>query len=456
MRNNLRKLACVAVSLLVLIGSTVYAMPQPQREIYQKMDFIYEVLSNETVAIHFYTGEDDIVKVPANIDGLPVRRIESHAFYGTQVKDVIISEGITTLCDEAFYNCALETLQLPSTLKEVGTGVFRYCENLKEAQIAQGASLGKYMFYGCASLANVALPSGTQVVEEGMFAYCTSLKTIKLPQKLQKICDYAFYGSGLTAFEVPTSLNSIGTKTFAQCTELASITAKSEEVVLVCVEQDAFEGCPTQFPEKWKDNGTVPDEPAAQPSSGYMGSDPTEPPSDLTPDATFPQPPIDEPTINPPTVAPQGTDPVEPSTTAPIQSDEPCTVIPTESATSDVVTNDEFLPDDDFVTDDGFYIGSTEGFFDFENENSLSAKDAVLNNKKELLELAWNVRNRGDVNLDNRVNIRDATAVQKYVANLLKPTDKFEYKNADVNTDGKVNVKDATAIQKSIAGMESI
>ncbi len=59
----------------------------------------------------------------------------------------------------------------------------------------------------------------------------------------------------------------------------------------------------------------------------------------------------------------------------------------------------------------------------------------------------------GDSNLDSKVNIKDATSVQKYVAKLLE----FSEDNkicADCNIDEKINIKDATAIQKFLAKMD--
>ncbi|MBQ8795648.1 MAG: leucine-rich repeat protein [Clostridia bacterium] len=56
----------------------------------------------------------------------------------------------------------------------------------------------------------------------------------------------------------------------------------------------------------------------------------------------------------------------------------------------------------------------------------------------------------GDVNRDGKLNIRDATAIQKNIAKIIE-FDKQQIKLADFNCDGKVNVKDATAIQKTIA-----
>ena len=56
----------------------------------------------------------------------------------------------------------------------------------------------------------------------------------------------------------------------------------------------------------------------------------------------------------------------------------------------------------------------------------------------------------GDVNLDGNVNIKDATLIQKHIAQLVE-IDETGLVCADVNVDGNVNIKDATMIQKFVA-----
>ena len=60
----------------------------------------------------------------------------------------------------------------------------------------------------------------------------------------------------------------------------------------------------------------------------------------------------------------------------------------------------------------------------------------------------------GDVNGDGKVNIKDATTIQKSAASLVTLTGK-QSKAADVNGDDKVNVNDATVIQKYTAGIDT-
>ncbi len=60
----------------------------------------------------------------------------------------------------------------------------------------------------------------------------------------------------------------------------------------------------------------------------------------------------------------------------------------------------------------------------------------------------------GDVDLDGKVTIKDATMIQKALADIL--TLSYESETlADVDRDGKITIKDATAIQKYLAGLES-
>ncbi len=58
----------------------------------------------------------------------------------------------------------------------------------------------------------------------------------------------------------------------------------------------------------------------------------------------------------------------------------------------------------------------------------------------------------GDADKDGQLNIKDATAIQKNIAGLLK-FDSEQTALADFNKDNEVNIKDATAIQKKIAGL---
>ena len=58
----------------------------------------------------------------------------------------------------------------------------------------------------------------------------------------------------------------------------------------------------------------------------------------------------------------------------------------------------------------------------------------------------------GDANIDGTVNIKDATVIQKFAADL-ETLEGVALKQADVTADGSVNIKDATSIQKFVADL---
>lgn len=381
-----------------------------KRELCVNEEYIYEILPDNTITIHYYIGSESNVSVPSYIGNVPVRSIETNAFYGTTAKNLTVSEGITTLKDEAFfYSKNLETVTLPSTLENVGLGVFRDCSKLKTVVFSKNkATLGEYMFYGCTALEEVILPDQITNIPVGMFSYCQSLEKIDLPERLYKISRYAFYSCGLKYISFPFEIAVIQQKAFANNRSLETIYCDDPKAV--CVANDAFENCIATFP----DHG----------APGW----PEDPPD------TEPVAPIETGSIES-TTAPPITDPSLPFTD------------PTEP-TVPVETSGQY----EIITNEGFYFGEEEGFQIYESSKITSANDVVRNNKDELLSIAWNVRALGDVNNDNKVNVKDATQIQRFVAYIIdENSPNFNYKNADVNTDGKITVQDATTIQKYVA-----
>ncbi len=459
----------VLMLTLVLSAVTFTRAESDERELYYNDDFIYEVLSDKTITIHCYIGTDSEVTVPSLIDGLSVVSVESLAFYGTNVKKVIISEGVTTLKDEAFfYSSLLESAKLPATIKIVGQGVFRDCVNLKNVTFAEDKGvLGKYMFYGCTRLESVNFPNSSENIPVGAFSYCQSLKNVTLPENLKVIYDYAFYGSGLESIALPKSLENIYARAFAESESLAEISGADREFDFVA--DDAFYNCIAKFPyfKETTVATTMPTESSTAPITSTaptettqvtsINTDPTEP------SHFIPLPPI-EPTDNNPQAS-AGIEDVPPSSgwddfttvsTDPTETST-ATIIPTTTSeppvtTTEVTTTAEPTKPQDIITDDGYFIGQSDGFLLHEGSKISSAKNMASERKEELLSLAWNVRSLGDANCDNKVNIKDATQIQRFIALIIDETaEDFSYKNADVNTDGKITIRDATTIQKFVA-----
>ena len=87
------------------------------------------------VAITAYSGNERVLTIPAELDGLPVRAIKADAFAGTVCDVVILPDTLRTVENGAFDGCALSELYLFDNLRTIGDYVFSNCEHLRTLHI---------------------------------------------------------------------------------------------------------------------------------------------------------------------------------------------------------------------------------------------------------------------------------------------------------------------------------
>ncbi|HOO06590.1 MAG TPA: leucine-rich repeat protein [Ruminococcus sp.] len=93
--------------------------------------------------------------------------ISSYAFeYSSDIKSVVIEEGITEIGDEAFYYCEnLSSISLPSTLTAIGYDAFYNCTSLTNVTIPESVvEIGSYAFTGCTSLETITIKSAETAI----------------------------------------------------------------------------------------------------------------------------------------------------------------------------------------------------------------------------------------------------------------------------------------------------
>ena len=104
---------------------------------------------------------------------------------------------------------------------------YRYRENIKKVIIEDGVtSVGNDAFYECTNLASVNIPDSITIIGSGAFSDCTSLTSVNIPDSVTIIEDYAFQHTSLTSVTIPRSVEEIGRDAFWIST-LTSITIKN-------------------------------------------------------------------------------------------------------------------------------------------------------------------------------------------------------------------------------------
>ena len=111
-----------------------------------------------------------------------------------------VPAGITKIYNYAFYKSALASIEIASSVKEIGSHAFDGCLSLTAFEAGSSVtSIGEYAFDGCLSL--TAFEAGSCVTSIGEYAFnnCSSLSFIQISASVNAIESFAFYGcTGLT------------------------------------------------------------------------------------------------------------------------------------------------------------------------------------------------------------------------------------------------------------------
>ena len=191
--------------------------------------------------------------------------IKSPACDNSNIKNVVIEDGITSIGNNAFYGCSLTNIRIPGSVTSIGKYALDYCmsltsvtipgsvssigeyafsdcRNLTDATILDGVtSIENRAFWGCSSLTSVTIPNSVTNIGESAFWHCSELTSVTIPDGVTSIEDYVFNGCySLTSITIPNSVTSIGNYVFDGCSSLTSITIPDG---VISIGNFAFSGC---------------------------------------------------------------------------------------------------------------------------------------------------------------------------------------------------------------------
>ena len=169
-----------------------------------------------------------------------------------QIKEIVLSNGITGLGDRLFYHCAnAKTVSLPATLTSIGDSAF--------AQ--EDAAIGY-----TAGLTSVTIPQAVTAIQSYAFYY-TAIAEVTVPASVKTWGKYAFSGCAKLK-TARVACDSIGAFAFTRCTALSSLTISAncrtfgENMLTYCESLTAitYEGTIAQWnaitkPVNWMSSG---------------------------------------------------------------------------------------------------------------------------------------------------------------------------------------------------------
>lgn len=177
--------------------------------------------------------------------------------YNDIIASITISDGVTSIGDNAFHSCCAGSIDLQCTsLISIGKNAFSRCTMLTSIFIPESVqSIGSEAFSLCEGLSMVELPTTLTKIPDGIFTDCTLLDSITIPDTVTEIGANAF--SKCMEFSLtglPSSIKSIGAAAFANCGNIESLALPG---TLESIGEAAFNGTAIDkasfagTPERW-------------------------------------------------------------------------------------------------------------------------------------------------------------------------------------------------------------
>ena len=244
--------ACVRPAIWVKLDeyAAVFLEQLPRIERKTSGDYTYTVLEDGSAEIIRYSGKDEIVVIPGELDGHPVSAVGEEAFiYCSYLASVTIPDGVTVIGDYAFYACdGLVSAVLPGSVETIGNTAFGNCSSLPSVTLPDGVkTIESYAFFGCRGLTSVVIPKSVETIGNSAFADCSGLTSVTIPAGVKYLGEFVFNSckgltsvtledgcaaipdfmfsdcSSLASIKIPDSVRSIGIRAFWGCSSLASV-----------------------------------------------------------------------------------------------------------------------------------------------------------------------------------------------------------------------------------------
>jgi len=201
--------------------------------------FTYCNLTSVTIPKYVFTiGEDafyccsDLKQVTIN-STIVGQLNKLRSYFGNQVTEYILGEGVTSIGANAFDYCSdLTSVTIPSTVTYIGTEAFYRCKSLTSIILPEGLTTIGERAFSSSGLTSITIPESVTSIYNSAFYDCDNLATITIPDGVTSIGESAFSScSGLTSITIGSGVTSIGRYAFSSCTNLTQVILNSNDIV---------------------------------------------------------------------------------------------------------------------------------------------------------------------------------------------------------------------------------
>lgn len=152
--------------------------------------------------------EEGMEKIPASLMSVDT---------DNRIQEVQIPSSVKEIGSCAFKNCAcLTEMNFGKELKEIGSCAFEKCKGLKKISFSDNVDKNYELtirfsaFSGCINLEEIRFSDNIIQIEDSAFCNCSNLKQINLPSKLKSMGARVFKHAGIRSITIPKTLEKAG------------------------------------------------------------------------------------------------------------------------------------------------------------------------------------------------------------------------------------------------------
>lgn len=207
-RSRLRsKGITLMIILILLVGYSIAVASSVDIEPAPPSDFSY-VSNGSEIQINKYSGKGGIVRIPDEIDGVPVTRIASNTFERNKtITGVIFPANLKYIGENAFILCSNLTgvLYFPPTMETIGRAAFEF-DNITGLIITSNCKIDFQTFAFCQELKFIYITEGSSP-EIGYYSFQEDkkLETAIIPKTVNSFHDKSFESSNVVTIYTPAN-----------------------------------------------------------------------------------------------------------------------------------------------------------------------------------------------------------------------------------------------------------
>ncbi|MBQ3149709.1 MAG: leucine-rich repeat domain-containing protein [Clostridia bacterium] len=118
---------------------------------------------------------------------------EQVPWHNKRIKTISISDGVTSIGDNAFSLSTVKSINFGNTIVEIGDYAFDLCDGLSEVVLPDSLkTIGEYAFADCYNLSKVLLGKSLTTIGYAAFSWCNSISSVFIPKDVEFIDEAVF------------------------------------------------------------------------------------------------------------------------------------------------------------------------------------------------------------------------------------------------------------------------